>query len=101
MKICRIAVLGLALAAGLVSGAYAHEPRIGLSLQLGAPGYLPPPVVYAPPPPVVYLPPPPMIYGPSPVYGPRFGYPGYYGYDRGYRRDWRRHERHRHWHDRD
>ncbi|MDE2515262.1 MAG: hypothetical protein KGL12_04475 [Rhodospirillales bacterium] len=29
---------------------------------IGAPIFVPPPVVYAPPPPVVYAPPPPVIY---------------------------------------
>ncbi|MBS1159577.1 MAG: hypothetical protein H6R15_1996 [Proteobacteria bacterium] len=101
MKTIHIALLGLVLSAGLVSGAQAHEPRVGFSVQLGYPGYVPPPVYYAPPPPVVYLPPPPMVYGPVPVYGPRYVNPGYYGYDRGYRHGWRRHGRHRHWEDRD
>lgn len=100
MKTMRNVLFGAILAAGLVSGAYAHEPRVGLSINLGYPAYVaPPPVYYAPPPPVVYAPPPPRVYLPSPyVVSPYYGYRPYaYGYDDGPRRGWHRHG-HRHHH---
>lgn len=92
MKALRISLLGLVLAAGLVSGADAHEPRIGLSVQLGYPGYfVAPPVYYAPPP--VVLP----AYGYPEGYAPYYyGYgPGWYGYRHGYRHEHRHGHRHR------
>ena len=92
MKTLRIVLLGLMLSAGLVSGAYAHEPRVGVSVQFGAPVY---PVYVAPP---VYYAPPPMVYMPQPVVVPPYGYgyAGYYGHDHGRHRGWHRHWRHRH-----
>jgi len=39
MKTLRIALLGLMLSAGLVSGAYAHGPRVGLSVNRGCPEF--------------------------------------------------------------
>lgn len=101
MKTLRNVLLGLMLAIGLASGASAHEPRIGLSIELGYPAYVaPPPVYYAPPPAVIYAPPPPRVYLPSPYVVPSYGYRPY-GYDRdhGPRRGWHRHEyRHHHHH---
>jgi len=100
MKTMRNVLFGAILAAGLASGAYAHEPRVGLSINLGYPAYVaPPPVYYAPPPPVVYAPPPPRVYLPAPyVVSPYYGYRPYaYGYDDGPRRGWYRHG-HRHHH---
>ena len=65
MKTMRNVLFGAILAAGLASGAYAHEPRVGLSINLGYPVYVaPPPAYYAPP---------PAFYGPPAVYEP-----GYY-----------------------
>jgi len=88
MKTFRIALLGLVLSAGLVSAAYAHEPRVGLSVQFGYPVYVAPPV---------YYPPPPVVYVPPPVDVPPYGYAGYYyGYDHGPRRGWHGHRRHHH-----
>lgn len=97
MKTLRMFLLGIFLAAGLVSGALAHGPRVGLSVQFGYPGYIAPPVYYVPPP-VVYAPPPSLVYfPPPPVIVPPYGYAGYYsGYDRAPRRGWHRHWRHRH-----
>lgn len=99
MKTLRIALLGLMLAAGLVSGAYAHGPRVGLSVNLGYPVYAAPPVYYQPPPVyyapprVYYAPPPPLVY--APAYG--YGYAGYpYGRDYGSHRGWHQHRHHRH-----
>lgn len=37
MKTLRIVLLGLLLSAGFVSGAYAHGPRVGLSVSPGYP----------------------------------------------------------------
>lgn len=99
MKTMRNVLFGAILAAGLASGAYAHEPRVGLSINLGYPVYVaPPPAYYAPPPPVIYAP-PPRVYLPSPyVVSPYYGYRPYaYGYDDGPRRGWHRHG-HRHHH---
>lgn len=100
MKTLRIALLGLALSAGLASGAYAHGPQVGLSVNLGYPAYVAPPVYYAPPPPVsVYYPPPPRIYynAPPVVYTPPYGYASYpYGYNYGSHRGWHKHRHHRH-----
>lgn len=96
MKTLRIALLGLMLSAGLVSGAYAHGPRVGLSVNLGYPAYVAPPVYYAPPPPVYYAP-PRIYYAPPPpvVYVPPYGYSGYsYRYDYGSHRGSHRHHRH-------
>lgn len=102
MKTLRIVLVGLALAAGLLPGAQAHGPRVGVSVQLGYPAYyVPPPVYYVPPPPppVVYA--PPLVYGP-PVVVPPYRYSGYY--DDGYggpRHGWHGHHGHRgghrHW----
>lgn len=91
MKTLRIALLGLMLSAGLVSGAYAHGPRVGLSVNLGYPVYVAPPVYYAPPPRIYYAPPPV-------VYVPPYGYAGFsYGYDYGsYRSSHKQHRHHRH-----
>lgn len=97
MKIFRSALLGMLLAGGLVSGAYAHGPRVGVSVQFGYPGYnMAPPVYYAPPP-VVYVPPPPLVYAPQPYVVPPYGYADYYyGYDRDPRHGWHRHGHGRH-----
>ena len=97
MKTLRIAMLGLMLSAGLVSGAYAHGSHVGLSVNLGFPVYVEPPVYYAPPPPVYYAP-PRVYYAPPPlVYASPYGYAGYsYGYDRGWRRGRHEHRHHRH-----
>ena len=93
MKTLHRILLGLLLAGSLVSGAYAHGPRVGVSVQFGYPVYYAPPVRYVPPP--TYYAPPPVYYAPSPaVYWPG-SYPyaaSYYGYDRG--RYW---GGHRHW----
>ena len=99
MKTLRIALLGLMLSAGLVSGAYAHGPRVGLSVNLGYPAYVAPPVYYAPPPPVYYAPLPRIYYAPPPaVYVPPYGYAGFsYGYDYGsHRGSHKQHRHHRH-----
>ena len=99
MKTLRIALLGMMLSAGLVSGAYAHGPRVGFSVNLGYPVYVAPPVYYTPPPPVYYVP-PRMYYAPPPpvVYVPPYGYTGYsYRYDNGpHRGSHRQHRHHRH-----
>ena len=99
MKYIRLALLGLMLSAGLVSGAYAHGPRVGLSVSVGYPVYAvpPPPIYYTPPPPVYYAPPTRVYYGPPPplVYGPSYGYAGYsYGYNYGPHRGWQQHRHH-------
>jgi hypothetical protein len=99
MKTIRFALLGLMLSAGLVSGAHAHGPHVGLSVNLGYPVYAAPPVYYAPPPPIYYAPPPRIYYAPPPplVYAPPYGYAGYsYRYDNGSHRGWHRHRNHRH-----
>lgn len=99
MKTLRIALLGLMLSAGLASAAYAHGPRVGLSVNLGYPVYAAPPVYYAPPPPVYYAP-PRIYYAPPPVvYVPPYGYAGYsdgydYGSPRGAHRGSHKHHRH-------
>lgn len=100
MKTLRIALLGLVLSAGLVSGAQAHEPRVGVNVQFGYPAYVaPPPVYYAPPvrygPPAYYAP-PPVVYGPPPFVRPYRSAGYYYGYDRGHHRGGHKHWRHRH-----
>ncbi|KXB29128.1 hypothetical protein AT959_20175 [Dechloromonas denitrificans] len=98
MKTIRIALLGLMLSAGLVSGAYADGPRV--SISLGYPVYAaPPPVYYTPPPPVYYVPPPRIYRRPPPplVYAPPYGYAGYsYGYDYGRRGGPYNHRHHHH-----
>jgi|SRR6185369_2895047 len=99
MKTLRIVLFGLALSAGLVPGAYAHGPRVGVSVQFGYPGYIGPPPVYFAPPPVAYLPPPPVYYMPPPVVVPSYRSAGYYyydGYDPGPRRGGHKHWRHHH-----
>ena len=96
MKTLRNALLGLLLASSLVSGAYAHGPRVGVNIQLGYPVYYDyaPPVYYAPPP--VYYTPPPVVFAPAPFVRP-YPYGGYYGgYDRGYYRGGHRHWRNHH-----
>ena len=91
MKTIRVALLGLMLSAGVLSGAYAHGPRVGLSVNLGYPIYVVPPIYYAPPPPIYYAPPPPLVYAPP------YGYAGYpYGYGYGSHRGWHKHGHHRH-----
>lgn len=95
MKTLRIALLGLVLTTGLVSGAYAHGPRVGVNVQFGYPAYVAPPVYYAPPP-VYYAPPPPVVYVPPPFVGPYRSAGYYYGHDRGYYRGGHRHWRHHH-----
>jgi hypothetical protein len=99
MKTLRNVLLGLMLAAAMTSGAYAHEPRVGLSFNLGYPAYVaPPPVYYAPPPPVIYAPPPPRVYLPAPYVVPSYGYRPYV-YDYGPRHGGHRHgHRHHHHH---
>ncbi|MDE2441924.1 MAG: hypothetical protein KGP14_12950 [Betaproteobacteria bacterium] len=96
MKTLRVVLLGLALSVGLLSGAQAHGPSIGVTVQAGYPVYYGPPPVYYAPPPVVYAPPPvyvPRVVVPSYRYGgyyydaPRYGWYGRHGY----------HEGHRHW----
>lgn len=103
MKTLRIALLGLVLSAGLVSGANAHEPRVGVNVQFGYPAYVaPPPVYYAPPvrygPPAYYAP-PPVVYVPPPFVRPYRSAGYYYDYDRGHHRGghkhWRHHRHHR------
>jgi hypothetical protein len=99
MKTLRSVLLGLMLSAGLVSGAYANGPRVGVSVSLGYPVYAaPPPIYVAPPPPVYYAPPPRIYYTPPPplVYVGPYGYPGYsYRYGNGpYRGGGHRHHRH-------
>ena len=100
MKIFRLASLALALLAGGMGSAYAHD-SFGLSINLGIPGY------YASPPPVYYSPPPAVYYEPAPIvydYRPRaylyYEQPQYY-----YNGDhaWHRHHRHhdRRWRDDD
>jgi len=92
MKTLRIALLGLILGTEMVSAAYAHGPRVGLSVNLGYPVYAaPPPIYYAPPPPVYYVP-PPVAYAPPYAYA-GYGYPYTY-YDNGWHRGWDRHHRH-------
>lgn len=102
MKTLRIAVLGLVLSAGLVSGAHAHEPRVGVNVQFGFPAYVaPPPVYYAPPvrygPPAYYAP-PPVVYVPPPFVRPYRSAGYYYDYDRGHHRGGHKHWRHHHHH---
>lgn len=98
MRTLRIVLLGLMLSAGLVSGADAHGPRVGFSVNLGYPPvYVAPPVYYTPPPPIYYAPPPRIYYAPPPpvIYGPPYGYAGYsYGYNYGSHRGWDKHHRH-------
>lgn len=98
MRYIRIVFLGLMFSTGLVSGANAHGPQVGLSVNLGYPVYAVPPVFYAPPPPVYIAPPSRIYYGPPPplVYVPPYRYAGYYGYDHGSRRGWHNHRHHRH-----
>ena len=100
MKNIRIVLLGLMLSAGLVAGAYAHGPHVGLSVNLGYPVYVAPHIYYPPPPPPVYYAPPSRIYyGPPPplVYVPPYRYAGYSdGYDNGSRQGWHKHRHHRH-----
>lgn len=95
MKTLRSALLGLLLASGLVSGADAHEPRVGVSVQFGYPVYYaPPPVRYAPP---VYYVPPPVVYLPAPIVRPHRHADHFYRYDRGPYRGGHRHWRHNHY----
>ena len=61
--------------------AFAHV-SVGVGINLGGPGYYPPPVAYAAPPPVVYYSPPPVVYAPPPpviyappLYGPYYRRP--------------------------
>lgn len=98
MKTMRNVLFGAILAAGLASGAYAHEPRVGLSINLGYPVYVAPPPAYYAPPPVVYAPPPPRVYLPAPyVVVPSYGYRPYV-YDYGPRHGGHHHGGHRHGH---
>lgn len=99
MKTLHIALLGLALSAAPLSGAYAHEPRVGFSVNIGYPAYVAPRVYYAPPPPVIYAPPPPLVYGPPPYVVRPYGYVDYpYRHDYGPRRGWHGHRHHHHRH---
>lgn len=97
MKTLRIALLGLALAAGLSPAAHAHGPRVDFSVNLGYPVYVAPPVYYPPPPPrVVYA--PARVYLPPPYVVRPYGYVDYvdgYGYERHPHRG-RHHHHHRH-----
>lgn len=98
MKTLHIALLGFVLSTGLVPATYAHGPRVGLSINLGYPAYIAPPIYY--PPRVVYAPPPPAYLPPPFVVAP-YGYVGYgyyprYDYDYGPRPGWQKHRRHRH-----
>ncbi|WP_153131122.1 hypothetical protein [Dechloromonas hortensis] len=98
MKTLRIVLLGLLLSASLVSGAYAHGPRVGVSISLGYPAYVaPPPVYYAPPPPVYYTRPARIYYAPPPplVYVQPYGYGRHsYRHDYGPYRGGHKHRHH-------
>lgn len=103
MKKIRFALLGLVLAIGGTTSAYAHD-SVGFSLNFGAPAYYAGPPVYYAPPPVVYYRPAPVYYGG--YYGPSASFRYYeprrfwYDHDDGFRHDWHRHHRHG-WHDDD
>jgi hypothetical protein len=95
MKTLRMLLLGLMLAAGLVSGAYANGTRVGVSINLGYPVYAAAPIYVAPPPPVYYAPPARIYYAPPPMFYVGAGYPGYsYRHNHGHYRGGHKHHRH-------